>query len=392
MFNHRDAEQILCIPLSTTDQLDERIWRSTPNGKFSVKTAYMIAKKLGQQNSNNNVDRGQTSGSNVDEDKWKRIWQIQAPNKLKLFLWRSLHNILPVNKLLAQRRVPVSTECPVCGMTEETTTHVLMTCERACKVWLLSPFRFRPEVLATSQFGELWTSMGSVTNGGNRKENLGLFAFVCWQIWKARNDWVFNKKWIGEQEILGYGINEFHDFVAATSKTREPRQPMAETISRWNPPNQGVVKINSDGAFDGSGKRGGVGLVARDYLGQVKWVTAIPISNTHSAEAVEALGFRWAVTLAKEKGGERFSFEGDAQSIIQMLKGEKAISSSLAVIIRDIIRLSTSFCDFSFSFTPRDSNRVAHVVAKHALSIEQPTTWEGTCPDWVRREALFDIS
>ncbi|KAH7863005.1 hypothetical protein Vadar_012046 [Vaccinium darrowii] len=145
--------------------------------------------------------------------------------------------------------------------------------------------------------------MGSVANGGNRKENLGFFAFVCWQIWKARNDWVFNKKWIGEQEILGYGINEFHDFVAATSKTREPRQPMEETISRWNPLNHGVVKINSDGAFDGSGKRGGVGLLVRDYLGQVKWVTAIPISNTHSAEAVEALGFRWAMTLAKKKGG-----------------------------------------------------------------------------------------
>ncbi|KAH7866175.1 hypothetical protein Vadar_016730 [Vaccinium darrowii] len=191
--------------------------------------------------------------------------------------------------------------------------------------------------------------MGSVTKGGNQKENLGFFVFVCWQIWKARNDWVFNKKWIGEQEILGYGTNEFHDFVAATSKTREPRQPMEETISKWNPSNHGVVKINSDGAFDGSGKKGSVGLVARDYLGQVKWVTAIPLSNTHSAEAVEALGFRWAVTLAKEKGGKRFSFEGDAQFIIQMLKGEKAISSSLAVIIRDIIRLSTSFCDFSFT-------------------------------------------
>lgn len=174
--------------------------------------------------------------------------------------------------MLAQRKEPVTTLCPVCGLIEETTTHVVMNCEWACKVWLLSPFWFRPENMSSAQFGELWTSMGSITNGGNRKELLGLFAFVCWHIWKARNDWVFNKKWIGVQEILGQGITKFHDFVLATTKAREPRQPTEEGLSRWSPPNHGVLQINSDGAFDVSGKRGGVGLAARDHLGQVKWI------------------------------------------------------------------------------------------------------------------------
>ncbi|KAH7838942.1 hypothetical protein Vadar_032999 [Vaccinium darrowii] len=138
------------------------------------------------------------------------------------------------------------------------------------------------------------------------------------------------KKWNGEQEILSQATNEFHDFVSAMAKTRGPRQPVGETVSIWSPPTNDVLKINSGGAFDGSGKRGGVGLVAKDHLGHVKWTIAIPISNIQSAEAVEALGFRWAVTLAKDKGGEHFSFEGDAQCIVQMLQGVKAAKSSLA--------------------------------------------------------------
>ncbi|KAH7857788.1 hypothetical protein Vadar_016462 [Vaccinium darrowii] len=75
-----------------------------------------------------------------------------------------------------------------------------------------------------------------------------------------------------------------------------------EEVSRWNPPNYGTLKINSDHAFDVSKKRCGIGLVARDYLVQVTLVAAIPIFNARSAEIVEALGLRWAVTMAKEKG------------------------------------------------------------------------------------------
>lgn len=75
-----------------------------------------------------------------------------------------------------------------------------------------------------------------------------------------------------------------------------------------------------------------------------------------------------------------------------MLQGVKVANSSLAVIIRDTIRLSSFFCDVSFSFVPRDCNRVAHTVAKNALSIKLPTTWEGNRPGWGSREVLFDIS
>ncbi|KAH7855171.1 hypothetical protein Vadar_022102 [Vaccinium darrowii] len=116
-------------------------------------------------------------------------------------------------------------------------------------------------------------------------------------------------------------VNGFHDFLLANTKpTGEPRQHEVEKPIRWSLPVHGFLKINSDGAFDATRKGGGVGLVARNLVGQVKWIAAIPISNVQSAKIVEALGFRWAMAMAKDRG-EHLSFEGDAQCVIQMLQG-----------------------------------------------------------------------
>lgn len=153
VFNHRDCEQILRLPLSKTNQSDERVWRGTTNGKFSVKTAYVIAKEVLQLRHGRMNRLGQSSGSVTDEAKWKRVWRCSAPAKVKAFLWRGLHDILAVNKALAKRKVPVDELCPVCGLSDESVSHMLFHCERASRTWLLSPLRLRPELTTSANLG-----------------------------------------------------------------------------------------------------------------------------------------------------------------------------------------------------------------------------------------------
>ncbi|KAH7849327.1 hypothetical protein Vadar_016355 [Vaccinium darrowii] len=98
---------------------------------------------------------------------------------------------------------------------------------------------------------------------------------------------------------------------SAIAKTYGTGAVVPYTVAGYNSPFEYVNRVNEVMFWFDQRKRGGVGLMTRDHLGQVKWITAIPISNTQSAKAVEAL--RWEVTLAKEKGSEHFSFEGDAQ-------------------------------------------------------------------------------
>lgn len=150
VFLQRDVEQILCIPLSTTGLIDKCIWRGTASGQFSVKSAYVIAKELVLARRANNIS-GQVSGMEEDEDMWKRVWYMRAPTKIKMFLWRCLHEIIPVNRVLTHRHMPVDPICPLCGLAEETPSHMLLNCVRASKVWVLSPLQLRPELMSSAQ-------------------------------------------------------------------------------------------------------------------------------------------------------------------------------------------------------------------------------------------------
>lgn len=224
------------------------------------------------------------------------------------------------------------------------------------------------------------------------KDRLGLFAIVGWYIWKARNAWVFKREWVEETQIIGNALSEFSDFCAL--KTQKPGNIVvqAHEVDRWSPPLRGAFKINVDGALDKSRGKGGVGIVVRDEMGQIVKLAAIPLSNVWVAEMVEALGFRSALEVVHDRVGDNFVMEGDAQGIIQMLQGVTCPSSSMGVVIADVLNLARLFHSISFSFVRRNFNRVAHEIAKYALSVEHSTTWERDFPDWVCRIAILDIS
>lgn len=71
-------------------------------------------------------------------------------------------------------------------------------------------------------------------------------------------------------------------------------------------------------------------------MGRIRKIAAIPILNTMTADMVEALGFRWAASCAKD-GWRDDVLEGDAQGIVQMVKGAQVAKSSIAVIITDTL-------------------------------------------------------
>lgn len=161
------------------------------NGQFTLKSAYVGAKEMLEGQSGNASTTGQRSGTSGDEGKWKRIWRIKAPMKVKHFMWRSIPNILPVNNAIFQRKTPMDPMCPLFGMCPESVNHMLFNCNRATKVWLVSPFRFRPEVMVRTQLDEIWSSMGNLSKGQDLGRMLGLFASLCWQIRKSRTERVF---------------------------------------------------------------------------------------------------------------------------------------------------------------------------------------------------------
>lgn len=129
-----EADQISRIPLSPLLPPDLLYWSRNKSGLFSVRSAYHLACDLKTP-----FSRGESSKGAVMEKFWKQLWHLNLPRKIKLFLWRSCRNSLPIGQNLMKRNIQVSPLCTICGLDLEIATHNLWCCQYAQKVWSVSP-------------------------------------------------------------------------------------------------------------------------------------------------------------------------------------------------------------------------------------------------------------
>jgi hypothetical protein len=66
---------------------------------------------------------------------WKTIWKLRVPSKVKIYIWRIMQETIPCRVVLANRHVPVNTQCPLCQCGAEDIKHMLFECPRARLVW-----------------------------------------------------------------------------------------------------------------------------------------------------------------------------------------------------------------------------------------------------------------
>ena len=130
-FCERDAEAILEMPLSQTDGMDKLIWKFSKSGEFTVRSTY---KRVEQQKRGQNREP-KSCGRKLRVSKmWKRTWSLKVKGKIKHFLWRLYHNLLPTNQQLAKRRMPIDTICKYCGKAQESVKHIFFQCQRVRKI------------------------------------------------------------------------------------------------------------------------------------------------------------------------------------------------------------------------------------------------------------------
>ncbi|CAL9022281.1 unnamed protein product, partial [Prunus brigantina] len=96
-----------------------------------------------------------------------------------------------------------------------------------------------------------------------------MFVFICWYIWKWRNDFIFNNAVdlpFNSRELI---INAARDWVKATTNTH-PGVGKIQIMLAWTPPDIRVLKLNVDGSRKGNTGSIGVGRVIRDHAGH--WI------------------------------------------------------------------------------------------------------------------------
>jgi hypothetical protein len=121
LFNSCDVGRIPSIPLNTQGFGDFIAWSLTSHGQYTVRSGYHSQWRA-RFGARGNILA--MPGSSASNPVWSILWKLQIPSKVKIFMWRALHGILPLKSILANRHIGTTGECPVCHQGAEDIRHL----------------------------------------------------------------------------------------------------------------------------------------------------------------------------------------------------------------------------------------------------------------------------
>ena len=174
-FSESDANAIICTRKPSMCIKDRIAWSHTSNGQYTVKSGYQQ-----WHTSNVHVTAVQESTG------WKRIWSLEVPHKVRIFLWRFCRNNIPIRKLIRSRGITVPISCSMCTGDIEHLIHLFFECNFARECWQFMGLSYS---MWDVEFADGWL-LDKLSSEPNQ-EILIRIAIMLWGIWFARNKKIF---------------------------------------------------------------------------------------------------------------------------------------------------------------------------------------------------------
>lgn len=154
---------------------DEVIW--TPaHGSYSTQVCY------------NNL-----RASSVAMPVWGKIWNVKAPPKVQIFLWKFSHKVLPT-KVLLRSRMPnfgLDDLCEWCLRGHENLDHIFFHCQVARWAWKFISEWWNVKFVPKDP-DEVWKVINFQFTGSSLKKVWQVIvATALWSIWLIRNEKIF---------------------------------------------------------------------------------------------------------------------------------------------------------------------------------------------------------
>jgi hypothetical protein len=275
IFNSVDVGRILQIPLNNRGFDDFVAWGFTKHGRYTVRSGYYLQWKHQFGASANQLA---LAGSSALNPVWKILWRLKIPSKIKKFIRRALHGILPLKCILSNRHIGTSSECPICATGPEDILHLLFSCPTAKDLWnTIGIYSQIESVLDQDRAGsgilEILLRQESQNLPG--LSNLGqkeVIAVSCWYLWCIRRRRTHN-------EMVPSMFNCKMSILSMVANAAKLSKPLARQSEKWTRPAPRQVKLNVDAAFYAESQDGSVGAVLRDYQGQFLAASCKPLPH-----------------------------------------------------------------------------------------------------------------
>lgn len=179
---------------------------------------------------------------------WKKLWQLKIPPKIKKFEWRAVNGCLPTRVQLRQKNVEASHIFPMRGIHSETISHILVSCAFATSCWFYAGLSTGVNI--PDSFGAWLASFFELNDVEKACEAAGL----CWTIWKARNELIWNQKSLSIEEVKTLSGVTLFQWRKAQNKENLPHSGLCTNVDgaeSWTKPYTNTIKVNVDAAIFG---------------------------------------------------------------------------------------------------------------------------------------------
>ena len=183
-------------PVVLHEQVPDTIrWRWTPNGEFSVQSAYLIQFE------------GRTRT-------WlpSTVWNSSAPLKCKFFGWlASLNRCLTADNM-AKRGWMCDPICRLCRLSNESGLHLFLLCPFSRQVWDLVQAKLQitlnPKTDDATELSRWWFDQVAGKPKNTARSLNAVLNLVCWSIWKERNSRTFSNLSATPFEVFSKLVDE----------------------------------------------------------------------------------------------------------------------------------------------------------------------------------------
>ncbi|KAI4984823.1 hypothetical protein ZWY2020_017453 [Hordeum vulgare] len=153
-------------------------------------------------------------------------------------------------------------------------------------------------------------------------------------------------------------------------------------VQRWEPPKEGWIKVNSDGAVARRecGGSGG-GAIIRDHQRAFLAAACHHFPHIVDPASAEILACRRALQVAAEVNAMRVHVELDAEEVVDMLNQPNRVLSTDGPWINEIKTAFGMFEEVKVSWARRSANGAAHKLAKVGKGDKLCKVWFGVPPD-----------